>query len=237
MRRAGLKIVMLCVISYGMAAANLPMVYWITEDQSNSLDYTGYVLPKITPRCAKPADLELKLLALPDPYADEDREPRDLRRLSMMPAPKPIPHPGMNYNITKQQASIARHDPLMILGKRTVTGNGGRLILEPKTAKMFARLEHAWGERLTIRWAYRDRKLNKRVGGAGNSFHIKQMAVDVVHNGWSQAKMKRFVKLAHRIGFRGFGMGRSVIHIDTRPNFYSWNYGGNNYGLAGRLLK
>lgn len=123
------------------------------------------------------------------------------------------------------------------LSNRKVTGNGGRLILEPRTMRMFAELERRWGEKLQVRWAYRDRKLNRRVGGKSKSFHLRKMAVDIVHGGWSAAKMRRFVRLAYSIGFRGFGMGRNVIHLDSRPNLTSWNYGGNRYGLAYRMVR
>lgn len=122
------------------------------------------------------------------------------------------------------------------LSNRKVTGNGGRLILEPRTMGMFAELERRWGEKLQVRWAYRDPRLNRKVGGAGRSLHLRRMALDITHAGWNRDKMRRFVQLAYSIGFRGFGMGRSVIHIDTRPNLTSWNYGGNRYGLAYGML-
>lgn len=121
--------------------------------------------------------------------------------------------------------------------RRTVTGNGQRMVLEPKTARLFVELERRWGQRLEVRWAYRDPRLNKKVGGAGKSMHIKKQAIDIVHGGWSKARMRSFVRLAYRLGFRGFGMGRNVIHLDTRPNLTSWNYGGNVYGLAYSMVK
>lgn len=123
------------------------------------------------------------------------------------------------------------------LGRRTVSGNGGRLILEPRTMHMLAELEQRWGERLQIRWAYRDSRLNRKVGGAKGSMHLQRKAVDIVHGGWSRAKMVRFVRLAYSIGFRGFGLGRNVVHIDTRSRFTSWNYGGNRYGSAYRMVR
>lgn len=120
---------------------------------------------------------------------------------------------------------------------RRVSGNGGRLILEPRTMRMLAELEQRWGERLQIRWAYRDSRLNRKVGGAKKSMHLQRKAVDIVHGGWSRAKMVRFVRLAYSIGFRGFGLGRNVVHIDTRARFTSWNYGGNRYGSAFRMVR
>lgn len=123
------------------------------------------------------------------------------------------------------------------LTKRTVTGNGQKMVLEPRTAKMFLELERQWGQRLEVRWAYRDKWLNRKVGGRNKSFHLNKKAVDIVHNGWSKSKMRRFVRLAYRIGFRGFGMGGRVIHLDTRGSLTSWNYGNNVYGLAYSMIK
>lgn len=234
MRCAGPRIVMLCAISYGVAAINLPVV--ATQNlinQSQALSY-DYQRPKIRSFCPFVPNAKIGLLALPKrAEPDEYREPKPLQKLATtLPKPRPL-----QYNITRHISRPTEEILLLLLSKRKVTGNGGKLVLEPKTARMFAKLERAWGERLEVRWAYRDTKLNKRVGGAGKSYHIKKMAIDVVHDGWQKDKMKRFVKLAYSIGFRGFGLGRSVIHIDTRPAFFSWNYGGNTYGLANKMLK
>jgi hypothetical protein len=154
---------------------------------------------------------------------------------------KPRPRPGTNPPPGPKGPASAAVDmkSRTIIGSmssRTVTGNGGRLILEPRTMGMFAELERRWGEKLQVRWAYRDPRLNRKVGGAGRSLHLRKMALDIIHAGWGRDKMRRFVQLAYSIGFRGFGMGRSVIHIDTRPNLTSWNYGGNRYGLAYGML-
>lgn len=231
--KAASRIAVVCAIAYGAAAFKLPVVaVQELEMHTGKLDYNGYALPKLhaaKKMCALPPDTKLNLLKLPVRYSkDDDRQSRTNK--------KTITY-SLRYNIAREEKSLIQTDPLGVLSKRFVSGNGGKLILEPRTAKMFARLERAWGERLQIRWAYRDKKLNRKVGGAAQSFHIKKMAIDVVHNGWSKDQMKRFVRLAYGIGFRGFGLGRSVIHIDTRPTFFSWNYGGNTYGLANRMLK
>lgn len=165
------------------------------------------------------------------------------------PPPRPRPRPtqkGWPANITEKvleetdkvlRATKKAGRAIIDLAKRKVTGNGQRMVLEPRTARMFLELERQWGEKLNVRWAFRDKSLNRKVGGRPRSYHLSKKAVDIVHGGWSKAKMRRFVRLAYKIGFRGFGMGGNVIHLDTRANFTSWNYGGNRYGLANSMIR
>lgn len=167
----------------------------------------------------------------------------------VMSIPRPRPRPGLpgwSENVAKKvleetekvlNATKRAGRSVIDLAKRKVSGNGQRMILEPRTARMFLELERQWGEKLEVRWAFRDKKLNRKVGGANKSMHLQQKAVDIVHGGWSKSKMHRFVRLAYRVGFRGFGMGGNVIHLDTRGSLTSWNYGGNRYGLAYSIIR
>lgn len=139
--------------------------------------------------------------------------------------------------VTKETPVEKKKKSINNLFARTVSGNGGRVVLDLRTAEMFVELERRWGETLNIRWAYRDRRLNREVGGKEKSYHLLKMAVDVRHDGWPKAKMKRFVRLAYSLGFRGFGLGQNVVHIDSRKAFTSWNYGNNPYGLAYSMVK
>ena len=128
-------------------------------------------------------------------------------------------------------------DPAASYESRRVTGNGDLLDLEPRTLRMFIELEQRWGEQLEIKWAYRSKELNSAIDGAKHSQHIHGKAIDIIHNGWSQAKMKKFVRLAHEIGFRGFGLGQTMIHIDSRDKLGVWLYPGSPYPSARKLLK
>jgi uncharacterized protein YcbK (DUF882 family) len=120
---------------------------------------------------------------------------------------------------------------------RRASGNGQMLHLEPETLLMVAKLEQEWGEQLDIRWAYRGKDLNDKVGGVEHSQHLKGKAVDVVHNGWSKDKMTKFVKLAYDVGFRGFGLGPTIVHLDSRDSLGTWLYPGSPYPLAKELLQ
>jgi len=79
---------------------------------------------------------------------------------------------------------------------------------------------------------------SRRVTGNGDLLqHIHGKAIDITHNGWSQAKMKKFVRLAYEVGFRGFGLGQTMIHIDSRDELGAWLYPGSPYPSARKLLK
>ena len=141
---------------------------------------------------------------------------------------------------TKVQELVAEEiktDPAASYEPRRVTGNGDLLELEPKTLRMFVELEQRWGEQLEIKWAYRSKELNTAIDGAKHSQHIHGKAIDITHNGWSQAKMKKFVRLAYEVGFRGFGLGQTMIHIDSRDELGAWLYPGSPYPSARKLLK
>ena len=121
--------------------------------------------------------------------------------------------------------------------QRKVTGNGDNVRLEPTTLERFVKLEQAWGEQLEVMWAFRTVSINNEMGGRKHSQHLQGKAIDVVHNGWSKEKMRKFVRLAYDMGFRGFGLGRTIVHIDTRPKLGAWDYPGNPYGSARTMLR
>ena len=120
---------------------------------------------------------------------------------------------------------------------RKVTGNGDTLQLEERTLHMLIKLEQEWGEQLEIKWAKRDKALNTEIGGRSHSQHLKGKAVDIMHNGWSQAKMRKFIRLAYDVGFRGFGTGKTMIHIDSRDKLGAWLYPGSPYPSARKILR
>ena len=120
---------------------------------------------------------------------------------------------------------------------RKVTGNGDTLQLEERTLHMLIKLEQEWGEQLEIKWAKRDKALNDEIGGRSHSQHLKGKAVDIIHNGWDQAKMRKFIRLAYDIGFRGFGTGKTMIHIDSRDKLGAWLYPGSPYPSARKILR
>ena len=84
-------------------------------------------------------------------------------------------------------------------------------------------LRDACGRPLVITSAHRCPQWNACVGGAARSRH-KTIAVDIVLRGHD-----REVLLIHaqEIGFSGFGLARSFLHLDTRRRSRVWYYPGS----------
>lgn len=93
--------------------------------------------------------------------------------------------------------------------------------MQPVLVMALTDLEKAWGSELMITSGYRCEKRNAEVGGAPKSYHMTGLAVDL-------AKPKEFLKLlelAKGIGFTGFGVGSTFVHLDMRPGKVTcWRY-------------
>ncbi len=82
------------------------------------------------------------------------------------------------------------------------------------------------GKKIIVNSAYRSPKTNDAVGGAPGSKHVLGIAFDISTTGWNTADKKAFVRMAGKYGFRGFGIGNTIIHIDTRQKPTAWSYNG-----------
>lgn len=90
----------------------------------------------------------------------------------------------------------------------------GSLNMHYPTALAFESLtKQAKGSAFTINSAYRSESYNAGVGGARFSQHVQGRAIDVSKNGMGD--IEKFLELAARNGFVGFGMYNTFIHIDT----------------------
>lgn len=69
------------------------------------------------------------------------------------------------------------------------------------------------GSAFTINSGYRSPSYNASVGGARNSYHTQGRAFDIAKS--SIGNIEKFLTLAARNGFVGFGMYPTFIHIDT----------------------
>jgi len=103
--------------------------------------------------------------------------------------------------------------------------------LEPFTKKAFTGLAKTWytdtGKKLEVKYGYRSPSKNSKVGGAKHSFHMKGMAIDIIHTNLTDEEVKYLILLAGRYGFRGYGYGPTTLHIDTRDYNASWTYTAN----------
>jgi hypothetical protein len=80
-----------------------------------------------------------------------------------------------------------------------------------------------FGKPMNITSGLRCRSYNKTVGGVLNSRHLYGEAADTAIT--SSVDRYNFIKCALKIGFNGIGVGRTFIHLDTRPaGFFMWTY-------------
>lgn len=88
-------------------------------------------------------------------------------------------------------------------------------------------LRDTLGMPLVINSAARCPKHNKDIGGAPKSHHISTKeqssdAFDVAIVGL--LTHDKLINAAMAVGFKGIGVGGTFVHIDDRPEFYSWKY-------------
>jgi uncharacterized protein YcbK (DUF882 family) len=176
--------------------------------------------------------------------AQQEAEPQPEAPPAPVVEPVKAEEPQPKVEETAKVAEVPKVEPKDDLGdlldemqKRKVTGNGETLQLEERTLHMLVKLEQEWGEQLEIKWGKRDKALNTEIGGRSHSQHLKGKAVDIMHNGWDQAKMRKFIRLAYDVGFRGFGTGKTMIHIDSRDKLGAWLYPGSPYPSARKILR
>ena len=91
--------------------------------------------------------------------------------------------------------------------------------VDPDGMYMMYRLAEEWGSTITIVSAYRNPKANDAAGGKTGSQHLAGKAFDCSISG--RSNQIRFLNLAYRIGFRGFGTYDTFTHVDA-GNARSW---------------
>jgi hypothetical protein len=97
----------------------------------------------------------------------------------------------------------------------------GEVCLWPEPLDAIERLRVAMAVPLRIDSGHRCALHNARVGGAPLSLH-KRLAFDVSLSGHDCGKLFGAARAA---GFRGFGFGRTFLHLDTRARPAHWFYG------------
>lgn len=70
-----------------------------------------------------------------------------------------------------------------------------------------------------INSAYRTDEHNREVGGSPNSQHLLGKACDIVVKGIMPKTVGEFAK---KIGFRGVGIYKDFVHVDTRKDISYW---------------
>ena len=209
-----------CLIAYALKHESIREAITAAEESQLQQDIRDHQEPVESPAEPQQAKAEEPVVEVPaePPKVEEPKVEPKLEEIKAKP---------------KDELS----DLVDQMKERKVSGNGETIQLEPRTLLMLVKLEQEWGEQLDIKWAKRDKALNDEIGGKSHSQHLKGKAVDIMHNGWGQAKMRKFIRLAYDIGFRGIGTGRTMIHIDTRDKFGAWLYPGSPYPSARTILR
>ena len=97
----------------------------------------------------------------------------------------------------------------------------GEIHLWPEALDALEKLRTGVAAPLRIDSGHRCALHNARVGGAPLSLH-KKLAFDIALNGHDPA---RLLATARAAGFKGFGFGRTFLHLDTRGRPAHWFYG------------
>lgn len=82
-------------------------------------------------------------------------------------------------------------------------------------------LRELWGKPLVLTSAYRCSKHPEEARKAKPGRHNQGIAADVAVSGYDQI---RLIVLAHQLGFKGFGIANSFVHLDLRPTGAKWGY-------------
>ncbi len=95
-------------------------------------------------------------------------------------------------------------------------------------------MQQLYGEKLFINDALPLRTTQRKLPSkGGNSQHWKGKAIDINVRGMSDADKTKLIKAAQQAGFKGFGFGYTILHLDIGPK-RTWAY--QNSTFAGRSV-
>lgn len=95
--------------------------------------------------------------------------------------------------------------------------------VDPSSLSLLNQLRHEWGRPLVLSSATRCKEHNEKVGGAPASQHLEGRAFDIKCHDANM--VQALAALAEKLGFRGVGIGRAFLHVDTRPGPEArWEY-------------
>lgn len=91
----------------------------------------------------------------------------------------------------------------------------GALRVDRVSAHLLDELRRNLGRPVVVVSAYRTKRHNAAVGGASNSFHLRGMAFDLAYG--SGRDGLDLVEVGLLTGFKGVGVYKAFIHLDTGP--------------------
>jgi uncharacterized protein YcbK (DUF882 family) len=93
-------------------------------------------------------------------------------------------------------------------------------------AKQLQHLRDINEKPITINSGYRSRELNRKVGGASNSYHMKGMAADFTIRGITPKQVREIIEVQCDLGKMpcgGLGAYSTFTHYDIRKTKARWN--------------
>lgn len=79
-----------------------------------------------------------------------------------------------------------------------------------------------WGHFVTLTSASRCKHHNTEVGGKDHSYHQLGVAFDLHFD--DRNTSASFAALAIKHGFKGIGVGKTLVHVDDRDVPFRWTY-------------
>jgi hypothetical protein len=96
-------------------------------------------------------------------------------------------------------------------------------VTEPSYLKMCS----LFGEKVPVNDAIPKPGSSRETNRPGSK-HFSGFALDLGIGGYDNAKRAKLVAAAKQAGFKGFGFGRNILHVDTGPTRH-WAYGNNTF--------
>lgn len=94
-----------------------------------------------------------------------------------------------------------------------------RVILHSDLLTNLIKLRKLIKDPIYINSGYRCKAYNDQVGGTPKSYHTFGMAVDIYSK---TVKIPDLALYAKQAGFKGIGLYKTFIHLDVRPEEYTW---------------
>lgn len=123
--------------------------------------------------------------------------------------------PGMNPLFSMQGAS-------------RMTNPNAEQVMRNDTLPRARRMAGIFGSTISVNDAIAKSGTSRERETTGSQ-HFQGRALDLNTAGMSDAQKMRLVQAGRAAGFRGFGFGSNILHVDTGPQ-RAWAYGNGTYG-------
>lgn len=113
-------------------------------------------------------------------------------------------------------------------GASSMTSPQAEEFMNNNTIPAFRRMQELFGGTVAINDAIARDGTSRETETPGSQ-HFQGAALDLDISGMSDQEKLRLVRAAHAAGFRGFGFGQGILHVDLGAS-RSWAYGNDTFG-------